>query len=63
MEALLKELVKAKPYLVQPAAAGGSPTNPARGQSAALTREDIARMTSDEINKRWDEVQAVLSAQ
>lgn len=58
-EALLKDLVKAKPYLVQ-GTGGGNATNPARGQSAALTREDIAKMSPAEINKRWEEVSQVL---
>lgn len=37
------------------------PTNPAN--PGKLTLDGIKRMTPDEINKRWDEVQAVLAGQ
>ena len=58
IEELLRELVKEYPFLVGTAQA--SATNPARGQSTRLTMEDIKRMSPEEINRRWDEVQAVL---
>lgn len=58
VEEALRELVKAKPYLL------GGPTsaaNPSTGRRAdRLTREAIEKMTPEEINARWDEVQAVL---
>lgn len=59
--ALLEGVLKAKAYLK------GSYTQPpdlgqgTRGRSGVpLTRESIAKMSSAEINSRWDEVQAVL---
>jgi len=59
VEALLRDLVQAYPFLVS-GGAQASATNPARGQSSRLTLEDIKRMSPEEINSRWDEVQAVL---
>lgn len=61
LEAALKSLVKSKPYLVAQPAGGGSPTNPSRGGNAVLTREDIEKMSPEEINRRWDEISRVLS--
>ena len=58
LEALLRETVQKYPFLVGTAQA--SATNPARGQSSRLTLEDIKRMSPEEINRRWDEVRAVL---
>lgn len=62
IDAALKELLKAKPYLAGiPATAAGAATNPAAGHATKLTKDDIKKMTPDEINRRWDEVQQVLS--
>lgn len=60
LEQALKELLKAKPYLAQPAASAGSPTNPGRIHTS-LTLDDIKRMSPEEINRRWAEVQLVLA--
>jgi hypothetical protein len=43
-------------------AAGGLVGNPAAGRAGSLlTLDDIKRMTPDQINARWDDVQRVLS--
>ena len=58
VEEALRALVKEKPYLL-----GGktSAANPASGRKGGrLTREEIEKMTPEEINARWDEVKAVL---
>jgi len=65
IDALLTALVEAKPYLKAPTKGGGggptpSTTQPATGGKKPLTREDVERMSSEEINERWDEVQKVL---
>lgn len=60
IEEHLVALRKAKPYLVRSAAAPAlQPTNPAGQRS--LTKADVAGMTADEINRRWDEVEKVLA--
>lgn len=66
LDALLKALAKAKPYLVaqqqQGAVPGAAPMNPATGRGTpALTKADVERMTAAQINARWDEVQKVLA--
>jgi hypothetical protein len=61
LEQGLKDLIKAKPYLVHQAHAG-SPTNPSRPHTS-LTLEEIKRMSPEEINSRWAEVQLVLAQQ
>ena len=38
------------------------PPEAAGSKSAALSRDDLERMPPEEINKRWDEVRAVLEA-
>jgi hypothetical protein len=61
LDDLLKDLIAAKPFLagVQ-TPSPTNPTNPPR-EGAKFTREQIAKMTPDEINANWDEVQAVLA--
>jgi hypothetical protein len=60
IEEALGALRKAKPYLVRSAASPAlQPTNPAGQRS--LTKADVAGMTADEINRRWDEVEKVLA--
>jgi len=59
LDQALKDLIKAKPYLVGPAAPG-SPTNPERPHTS-LTLDEIKRMSPEEINRRWAEVQLVLA--
>lgn len=60
IEEALGALRKAKPYLVRSASAQPiQPTNPAGQRS--LTKADVAGMTADEINRRWDEVEKVLA--
>ncbi len=61
LEAALRNLLKAKPYLAQVGnISAGSPMNPARPHTS-LNIEDIKRMSPEEINRRWDEVQQVLA--
>lgn len=62
VEAAVKKLAAEYPQLVQ-GGGGGSPTNPASGKKTTLTREDVQKMTAEEINARWDEVKEVLSGQ
>lgn len=57
---VLQELVQQRPYLL--ARGGTSPTNPNRPH-VGLTLDDVKRMSPDEINTRWDEVQRVLASQ
>ena len=59
VEAAVTELARQKPYLRVGASGGSNPTNPARG-GQTLTREAIAKMTPEEINRNWDAVQAAL---
>lgn len=58
---VLRELVRQRPYLAAGTAVTGAVTNPARPRSTVLTLDEIRRMTPDEINERWDEVQRALS--
>lgn len=67
VEALLAELVRARPWLKaadQPqSTAPTSPTNAQRTNAGrTLTRADIAKMTPDQINANWDAVQEVLKS-
>ncbi len=55
IEVALRELLKARPYLSAGQAVVAA-TNPARGQASVLTREDIRKMSPEEINRRWEEV-------
>lgn len=57
---VLQELVQQRPYLL--ARGGASPTNPNRPH-VGLTLDDVKRMSPNEINARWDEVQRVLASQ
>lgn len=59
VEAALRALVAAKPYLLGQAATAA--TNPARGSSTKLTLEQIKGMSAEEINARWPEVQASMA--
>ncbi len=54
-------LAKQYPHLVAPAGGDSSPTNPPRSKKPTLTREDVKKMSTSEINDRWEEVQKVLS--
>jgi Phage minor structural protein GP20 len=59
---LLEELIKSETFLLTPATSTStSPTNPGR-EGAKFTREQIEKMTTDEINANWAEVQKVLAA-
>lgn len=63
VEAALKALLVAKPYLAAQAAppAPGA-TNPARNHSQGkLTQADIAKMSPAQINARWTEVKQALA--
>lgn len=61
VDAAVKKLAAEYPQLVA-GSGGGSPTNPASGKKTTLTRDDIQKMTADEINARWDEVKEVLGS-
>lgn len=68
LDALVKQVLKARPYLVA-AAAGAAPapqagaTNPATGRGVpALTLADVQKMSPAQINARWAEVQKALAA-
>lgn len=61
VEAALTELVKSKPYLRAGAGNSVNPTNPGRQGGSKLTREQIARMTPEQINANWSAVQAALA--
>lgn len=60
IDKLIGQLVKDKPYLVG-ANGSHSSANPQTGHGGSLTVEDIRKMSSDEINRRWDEIQKVLA--
>lgn len=63
VDVLLRDLVKSHPYLVrQPAAPAVTATNPQRGGGPPLTRDDIRKMSPEQINERWDEVKRALAA-
>lgn len=69
IEDLLKDLVEAKPYLRGKANDPDNPksksdtstTLPNGKKKTALSHSDIEKMSDDEINARWDEVQLVLA--
>lgn len=58
-ERALKSLSKKKPYLVSERRSTGAPVN---GEGAILTKADMERMTPEEINTRWEEVQKSLAS-
>lgn len=60
-ERALKALSKRKSYLVNERKSTGAPVGGANG--VTLTLEQIQRMSPDEINARWDEVQKVMATQ
>jgi hypothetical protein len=55
----LDALLKAKPYLAPPQPGVNIP-GARTSKTAALTPEDVQRMTPDQINERWAEVQTAL---
>ena len=54
---LLDEMPELRGAVAAPAT---NPTNP--GRERVLTIEDVKRMTPDEINRRWDEVQVAMAS-
>jgi hypothetical protein len=58
-ERALKRLAREKRYLIDERRSSGAPVNGERGVS--LSHEDIKKMSQDEINNRWEEVQAALA--
>lgn len=50
----LEETLRHKPYLAR-----SGTSNP---RASSLTFDDVRRMSSEEINRQWDEVQKVLAA-
>lgn len=61
VEQVVKDLIARKPFLA--AAGSTSAANPPSGRATALTLDEIKRMSPDEINRRWDEVQVILNNQ
>lgn len=59
-ERALKRLAREKPYLIDARRASGAPIGGENGTNISL--EDIKRMSQEEINARWEEVQQALSA-
>jgi hypothetical protein len=57
----LADFLKTRPYLVPstkaPPTLPGAPSGVGAGKS--LTKESLARMTPEEINSRWDDIQAL----
>jgi hypothetical protein len=62
VKTLLEVLVKDKPFLIQQAGTTTPPNNPARDGSNTLTKEAIEKMSPQEINANWEQVQKVLAA-
>jgi len=56
-EALLTALLKDKPYL---AGSGSSAMNPAKKQQQTFTREQIEKMSPEQINKNWEAIKGFL---
>lgn len=57
----LADLAKSKAYLL--GGTGGSPGNPGGApKGSKFTIDDVRKMSPAEVNKNWDEVQAVLKA-
>jgi Phage minor structural protein GP20 len=61
VEDALKKLIESKKYLVGEGFQSTPEGNPQRNGST-FTKESIAKMSADEINVNWDEVQKVLSS-
>jgi len=57
--AAVAAVLEAYPQL-KPQAPTGNATNPTR--TAKLTQDDIRKMTPEQVNARWDEVQAAMKA-
>jgi len=57
--AAVAAVLEAYPQL-KPQAQTGNATNP--GRVAKLTVEEIKKMTPEQVNARWDEVQAAMKA-
>lgn len=68
LDDVLKKLKEKRPWLAGGQQGGSAPSsggtaNPNRSNSkGTLTIEDIGKMSAEEINRRWDEVQATLKA-
>lgn len=60
VEAAVNDALAKWPHLKPVSGSGANPTNP--GRKPQLTMEDVKKMSPDEINRRWDEVQGVLAA-
>jgi hypothetical protein len=59
-ERALKRLAREKPYLVDTRRSTGAPVG---GEGSTLSMEEIKRMTPDEVNARWEEVQQAMQNQ
>ncbi|MCC6727894.1 MAG: hypothetical protein IT208_00985 [Chthonomonadales bacterium] len=65
VEALLREMARARPWLAaaEPPGGGVSAANPAGGRGVRLSRDEIRRMTPEQINANWAAVQAALQSE
>lgn len=62
VEARVQAVLTQYPQL-KPVAATAAPTNPGSSARAPkLTMADVRKMTPDEVNARWDEIQAAMTA-
>jgi len=61
VEAALAALVREKPYLAA-WSDGASAANPPRDESRRLGRDELRRMTPEQINANWEAVQRALRA-
>lgn len=58
----VEALLKAKPYLAPPTQAGVTIPGARNAKRPALTLEDINKMTPEQVNERWDDIQALYKA-
>ena len=61
LDEALEVLAENRPHLIDNGAAPPSGAPAGGGSPPALTREQIAQMSPEEVNRRWDEVQKVLA--
>lgn len=58
LERALKKVLEGKTYLKADRSASGTASN--GSSNGGLTMDDVRRMTPDQVNSRWDEVQKVM---
>ncbi len=62
IEKLLRSMLEKRPYLAGGTGGSGNPTNPGGNKGSKLTMADIRKMTPEQINARWAEVQEAMKA-